>query len=230
MSELVANCPRCGAKHITFKLQAQTQVAFQYDWQRIYEAFCICKNCHQATIFVLAQSEPQFEGEMRKGLSNLTSTVNNYVRVETYISLKNTASSPPPEFLPPEIEKAFREGAACFSIGCFNAAATMFRLCLDLATKAMLPQEETERLNARKRRDLGFRLPWLFEQGKLPEGLHDLSVCIKQDGNDGAHDGCLTEHDAHDILDFTFLLLERLYTEPKRIEQARERQLARRKS
>lgn len=68
----------------------------------------------------------------------------------------------------------------------------------------------------------------VFEQKVLTEALHDLSMCIKQDGNDGAHDGSFTEHDAHDILDSAFLLLERLYTEQKCIEDARARQLARR--
>jgi hypothetical protein len=41
--------------------------------------------------------------------------------------------------LPANIENAFSEGAGCLSIECFNAAATMFRLCVDLATRPLLP-------------------------------------------------------------------------------------------
>ncbi|WP_373017600.1 DUF4145 domain-containing protein [Thiomicrorhabdus sp.] len=102
----------------------------------------------------------------------------------------------------------------------------MFRLCLDLATKELLPSDndETTGLNNRVRRNLGLRLPWLFDNNILPESLKELSNCIKDDGNDGAHEGILTTEDAEDILDFTFILLERLYTEPKRIEFAQERQ------
>lgn len=123
----------------------------------------------------------------------------------------------------------FKEGSACMSIGCYNAAATMFRLCLDLATKSLMP-EEGEGLNNRIKRNLGLRLAWLFDNGILPEALRELSSCIKDDGNDGAHEGSLSKDDAADILDFTFILLERLFTEPKRLEIASQRRLERRQS
>jgi hypothetical protein len=96
----------------------------------------------------------------------------------------------------------------------------MFRLCVDLATRTMLPEGEGQGLNRTVRRNLGLRLPWL--------SLRDLSTCIKDDGNDGAHEGTLSAQDAADILDFTYVLLERIYTEPKRIELAKERRAARR--
>ena len=114
------------------------------------------------------------------------------------------------------------------AIGCNNAAATMFRLCLDIATQNLLP-EQAEELANRVRRSLGLRLPWLFENGVLPEALRDLSTCIKDDGNDGAHEGTLSTEDTADILDFTYILLERIYTEPKRLEEAANRRIVRRK-
>lgn len=58
--------------------------------------------------------------------------------------------------------------------------------------------------------------------------LRELSLCIKEDGNDGAHAGSLTKDDAEDLLDFTFALLERIYTEPERLRLAQERRNARR--
>jgi hypothetical protein len=150
------------------------------------------------------------------------------MKVEGHISLKDEITEAPPEHLPPNIEAAFQEGAACLAIGCANAAGTMFRLCVDLATKPMLPEGEVEGLNRGVRRNLGLRLPGLFDNGILPESLRDLSTCIKDDGNDGAHEGTLSNQDAADILDFTRVLLERIYTEPKRIELAKERRAARR--
>jgi hypothetical protein len=104
----------------------------------------------------------------------------------------------------------------------------MFRLCVDKATRAMLPKEDLHGLNAKIRRNLGLRLPWLLDNHVLPEALRDLSTCIKDDGNDGAHDGSLSKEDAEDVLDFTFALLERLYTEPARLRTANERRIARR--
>lgn len=70
--------------------------------------------------------------------------------------------------------------------------------------------------------------PWLFETGRLPDSLKDLSSCIKEDGNDGAHAGNLKKSDADDLLDFTSVLLERIYTEPERLRLAKERRDARR--
>ena len=103
----------------------------------------------------------------------------------------------------------------------------MFRLCVDRATKDLLPTTAEPGLNANVRGKLAFRLTWLFDNGKLPEGLRELSTSIREDGNDGAHDGAhdgtLTAHDAADLLDFTTALLERLYTEPEKLKLAKAR-------
>jgi hypothetical protein len=105
----------------------------------------------------------------------------------------------------------------------------MFRLCLDLSTRALLPEANEAGLNNTIRRNLGHRLPWLFDNGRLPEALRDLSSCLKDDGNDGAHEGTLSEADAEDLSEFAFIMLERIYTEPKRIEIAKFRRQERRK-
>ena len=228
MSELVANCPRCGAKEMTFDLVFQVPTDFEYDWQHYFEAFCICRKCLRPTIFVLAQTHPKYLDAV-KNLPNYPKGVNDAVTVEGYIGLKDTAAQKPPDHLPGNIEAVFREGSACLSIGCFNAAGTMFRLCIDLATQGFLPEDDVQGLNAKKRRDLGLRLPWLFDNDLLPVGLRDLSTCIKDDGNDGAHRGTLDREEAEDIQDFTYVFLERIYTEPKKVELAEERRRERRK-
>lgn len=229
MSELVADCPRCGSKKMTFDLTQESLIRKEYAWQYWYETFCICRHCHKATIFVLSQNTNSDKNVVQKnGLVKLPIAVNYYMDVESYISLKDIATVPPPEHLPEDIEAAFREGASCMSIGCFNAAGTMFRLCIDIATRAKLPEDETKGLNAKVRRDLGLRLPWLFDNGLLPDTLRELSSCVKEDGNDGAHVGNLAKDDAEDILDFTYAILERLYTEPERLRLAKDRRDSRR--
>jgi hypothetical protein len=154
---------------------------------------------------------------------------NDLYVIDGYISLKDQATVKPPEHVPETIAAMFREAATCVAVQCWNAAGAMFRSCVDLATKPMLPPQETPNgPNAAVRRNLGLRLPWLFDSGKLPEALRELSGCIHQDGNDGAHDGTLTKEDAFDLQDFTQALLERLYTEPARLQLAAERRTARR--
>lgn len=212
---------------MTFDLLRQIPTVIHYGWQHHCEAFCLCRSCKRATVFILSQKNCEKDEQFAE-LSSYSAAVNRIANMEGYICLKDIVSRKPPEHLPPNVESAFREGAACLSIGCHNAAGTMFRLCIDLATRPILPEEETAGLNAKTRRDLGLRLPWLFDNGRLPVSLKDLSSCIKDDGNDGAHQGTLTEDDARDILDFTYVLLERIYTEPKRLELAKERREARR--
>jgi hypothetical protein len=158
----------------------------------------------------------------------LTGAVNRYMNVEGIVSQKDNSTFSPPEHIPKEIDAAFREGATCLSVGCYNAAATMFRLCVDIATRSMLPDEDVDGLNARVRRNLGLRLPWLFANGRLPQALQELSSCVKEDGNDGAHVGSLQKADAEDLLDFTVALLERMYTEPERLRLAQARRESRR--
>lgn len=229
MPDLVANCPRCDARKITFDVTAAKVTGREYGWKNTYEAFCICRNCGYSTIFVLSLSvNGDYQHVHKVGLLKVEGSLNRYVEVDGHIGLKDEASINPPEHLPKDIEAVFREGATCLAVGCFNAAGTMFRLCVDIATRAILPSTEMEGLNAKVRRDLGLRLPWLFKAGLLPSALSDLSHCIKEDGNDGAHIGTLNKIDAQDLLDFTEALLERLYTEPKRLELAKQRREDRR--
>lgn len=229
MAELVANCPRCGSQKITFDLTQEHHISVQYRWQYWYEAFCICRHCRRSTVFVLSQNTAiEHDVVHQNGLLKLKGAVNQYMTVEDYISEKDGAAVEPPEHLPENIKAAFSEGAKCLSVGCVNAAATMFRLCIDLVTRQMVPADDTEGLNTKIRRTLGLRLRWLFDTKRLPEAIRELSSCVKEDGNDGAHDGTLLKGDAEDLLDFTGALLERLYTEPERLRLAKVRRETRR--
>ncbi|WP_137910638.1 DUF4145 domain-containing protein [Ralstonia sp. 3PA37C10] len=230
MSELVADCPRCGARHITFDLTAATWVGQRHQWQNWYEAFCVCRRCHRSTVFGLAQGSSLLDEEIKKhGLNKLPQAVNNYFSIEGHVSQKDEVAEKPPEHLPPDIDAAFREGATCMAVSCYNAAATMFRLCLDFSTRSMLPADNVDGLNSKIRFSLGLRLQWLFDTGRLPNALQELASCVKDDGNDGAHEGTLGQADAEDLHDFTVALLERLYTEPARLAEAKARREARRK-
>ncbi len=233
MPTLVADCPRCDSRKMTFDVRAAKIIEpRRYGWQNFYETFCICRHCGRATIFVLSERSYSTARDLKEagGLFKLEEAANNYLDVNGYVSLKDKATAAPPEHVPDDIAAVFREGATCFAVGCYNAAGTMFRLCVDLATRSMLPapEEEAPGLNATIRRNLGLRLPWLFDNGRLPLDLKALSSCIKDDGNDGAHAGTLKREDAEDLLDFTTALLERIYTEPQRLRSAEERRAARR--
>jgi hypothetical protein len=229
MSELVADCPRCNAAHITFDLKEDNAFRIDHGWKRYFETFCVCRKCKKSVVFIVSYSEYNAIGFLEKtGLPNVKDALNRYVEVHGHLTLKDNCPIAPPEYLPQSIEIAFNEGATCLSVGCYNAATTMFRLAIDIATRELLPENDENGLNAKIRRNLGLRLPWLLEKGILPAAFRELASCIKEDGNDGAHEGTIEKADAEDVLDFSFTLLERLYTEPERLRLAELRRKERR--
>src|SRR6185312_4905005 len=164
MATLVHDCPRCGTQQITFDAYACNHFATPYGWQKHYEMFSVCRHCHRGTIFVLALDEPS--GPSMEDAMQHARVLNDFYTVKEYISLKDAAAEEPPEYLPPAINAAFKEGATCLAVNCVNAGATMFRLCVDHATKALLPDDEVDGLTAKIRWSLGLRLKWLFETNR----------------------------------------------------------------
>lgn len=223
---LVDDCPRCNAKSITFIVFGGTPFKDGIDsmFPPDAEIFCMCKACYNASIFEVTRKGLSYSPELVDWRGADYNISQNY-NVVGIVTPSDLAIDPPPGFLPSHIETAFKEGSKCLNIRCYNAAATMFRLCLDFATKECLPNGDEP--SAKVRRSLGLRMGWLFEKGILPGALKDLAECVKDDGNDGAHEGILDKDSALNLEDFTRMLLERIYTEPARLEEAKRRRAAR---
>jgi hypothetical protein len=105
---------------------------------------------------------------LQQGPMAVQGSLNNFMLVEGYVSLKDLSTIHPPEHVPPDVVAAFNEGATSLAVRCFNGAGTMFRLAVDLATRPLLPPVGDASISAKERRDLGLRLAWLFDHGKLP--------------------------------------------------------------
>lgn len=232
MPELVADCPRCGTRRVTFSAEASTMPSSYEEASKHYlEVFCICRHCKKSTVFIAETANTLTSAMIGMMLqTKAQSSLADILKVTDFVQVINTAGIEAPPHVPQAILDVFNEGSKCLAVNCPNAASTMFRLCVDLATRELLPAKDSPGLAAKVRRDLGLRLQWLFDNQKLPESLQDLSHCVKEDGNDGAHRGTLTQEDGADLADFTTALLQRLYTEPKRLEIAQTRRLARRQS
>ena len=232
MPILVADCPRCGTKEMTFDVYYANKLAPDEVWQTRYEAPSVCRRCSRTTIFVIESRWNTKDALARllqtTKLMDFTRSLNVYFDVPNYISLKDASAEDPPAHLPATIEAAFREAATCISVRCWNAAGSMFRLSVDLATKDLLPPPGTPGIKTRERKVLAERIAWLIENGRIPRDLEDLSHSIREDGNDGTHDGTLTKDDALDMHDFTRALLERFYTEPEKVKIALARRIERR--
>ncbi|HHJ4616573.1 TPA: DUF4145 domain-containing protein [Citrobacter freundii] len=231
MATYVDDCPRCGTQKIAFDVRGAnccgTYRSFDMQDIPVYEVYCVCRECHKTTLFLCEnkQKEQALDSfDWRMAIFGLK----DVARVKRCISPADLMVGEPPEFLPAHINTAYEEGAKCLAIGCYNAAATMFRLCLDYATKGLIPNGD-DAPAAKIKRSLGLRMEWLFENSILPESLRELAECVKDDGNDGAHKGILDKDAAEDLEDFTYIFLERLYTEPQRLVEARARREARKK-
>ena len=231
MALLLENCPRCGSERITFDLLAGTPVGRgANDWQFRWEVFAVCRHseCGRGTIFAVERSDYNGPNDPMQ----IGGTINDKFRVRGYVNIKNLATTAPPDHLPEDVARAFNEAATSVAVECWNAAGAMFRACVDLTTRPMLPplpEGEVPPIPPWKvRRDLGLRLAWLFDNNHLPESLRDLSQCIREDGNDAAHQVSLRKEDAEDMEDFVIALLTRIFTEPAQLRLAEERRKKRR--
>ncbi|MDO7353536.1 DUF4145 domain-containing protein [Acinetobacter baumannii] len=244
MSTFIFDCPSCSAKNSTFDVDSihGDESSHYADW----DLFSICRACSKAMVITarvkpeiynplyihdltVAESTKRIRQQIREVVDREDFHLN---RVFTYFiySPVHVGQITPPEYLPEKVRDIFNEATKCLSSNCFNASGAMFRLCLDIVTKDIL--EKNEELGATRddKKSIHSRLNWIFKHNLLNRGLEDLSRCIKDDGNDGAHDGNLTNTEADDLLDFTYELLEQVYTQPERIRLAQVRRQERRKS
>lgn len=225
------DCPRCKTIRVTFDVLGRSAIKHQYggDWQINFEFFSKCRSCSFSTILVAILDNYSLVTSLHASEYWRNTNLNSDFKVVNFVSIKDNATLSAPDHLPEHVAKAFSEGAACLSIGAYNAAGAMFRLSIDLATKHLLPSEDmVDGPNRKQRRELASRLEWLFSQNLLPSDLKDLASCIREDGNDGVHDGTLSEADAEDLADFAVAVLSRLHTEPARVALAQQRRAARR--
>lgn len=230
----LGDCPRCKAKHTTFDVWAacvQSDADIDgIDHQYLIEAFLQCRHCDGTSIVQCIT----FKESVVESLHRITDLwpylERDDVSVIKFLTLADVNAEQAPQHLPKKIEAVFVEGSKCIATGCYNAAGAMFRLCLDLASKTLLPPDSSNEITSRQRKYLADRMDWLFEQKHWPESLRELATCIRHDGNDGAHDGDLGADEAHDLLEFTSLMLEKIYTEPEKIRISQKRRQERKQT
>lgn len=228
MATLVADCPRCGVNKMTFDVNSSPVYRGEVNsWQDTWELCCACRDCHLPSIFKIRQVRTDIpnNGSVFSGDWVVTA----WYAVDGYVSTTDFYAQEPPDHVPDAVADAFEEAATCMAAQCWNAAGAMFRTAIDLATQEKLPKEGGGESPGRGvRRVLARRLAWLFDKGILPRELEPLSTCIREDGNDSVHAALIGKEEAEDLLDFTVALLERVYTEPRRLELAKERREKRR--
>ncbi len=231
MPIILYDCPRCTGSYVTFDVKSCNELGTTKNttWQHMYELFSVCRNCKKSTILIVVLSSYEHKNSLKKNedVMGVKDSLNNVFKIEGFIGLRHNASHSAPDSVPENIKAVFEEAATCISNQCWNAAGAMFRTCVDLATKDMLPKENPKDLTSYQRNKLAPRIEWLFKKKKLPAELKKFANYIREDGNDSVHDGALKEEQARSLLDFTDLLLDRIYAKPaelkKRIKEQKKR-------
>lgn len=239
MSTFVFDCPNCAAKNSTFDVEGFSPQPIFPQFLK-WSLFSVCRSCKVSCNIstVLDGKVASHLQSTHRNIPAIQGAINKHLQSDEGVSFFNSFTYSPilpntvvsPEYIPAEIEAIFNEAAKCLSIGCYNAAGAMFRLCLDITTKYLIEQNKHLNPSSNDNRSIHSRLTWIFNNNVLPRGLEDLSRCIKDDGNDAAHDGNLGNIEAEDLLDFTNALLEQVYTQPEKVRIARERRQERRNS
>ncbi|MDA4962650.1 DUF4145 domain-containing protein [Acinetobacter baumannii] len=246
INSFVFDCPVCNVKHTTFDVKGWGNPVKGPNEELLFQLFSVCRACKMATCITATVNEAYVKSfslnlGMRSNEENPVIPIMQKILTEQERDLRMFFSqfrfipvipskALAPEHLPPDLEKIFNEASKCLAIGCFNASAAMFRLCLDIITKHIVKENESLQPTRDDKKSIHNRLTWIFNNKILNAGLEELSRCIKDDGNDGAHDGNIGKEEADDLFDFTYELLEQVYTQPERIRLATTRRLERRKS
>lgn len=231
MATIVADCPRCDAQKMTCDVIADVCVGADFGWAHKYEITGLCRRCHRPSLFKVKLHNYDLRAQFGKNgqVTGIREDIAFAFKLIGNVSIADLAYSSAPQSLPTNIQAAFEEGTRCLAIGCYNAAGGMFRLCLDLATKELLASSHcVNSPNKQLKRNLAPRLRWLFDEKVLPLDLKELSSAVKENGDDGAHEGSLTSEDAEDLYDFSYALLDRLYAEPAKLAAMADRKRLRR--
>ena len=234
MTIIFDDCPACGAKDMEFDINNVNDCSFprHYDSPETFDAFAsgqkgrcrrydllsVCPKCHNEIAFVISEPydwETDERTERDHPMKQIGLIEYNF-QIEGIVRVCDNVAILPPDFIPQNIKAVFEEAIRCLSMQCWNAAGAMFRACLDLTTKDKLEKKY-------HRNSLLKRIDYFFEDGKLSNDLEELANCIRKDGNDGVHDATLKKDDSFEILNFTVMLLEEIYTTPEKIKQAKEK-------
>lgn len=196
MQELITDCPRCFTKDQSFTVQSAIRTHSDETGVQHYEAYCMCGTCAKGTLFQLRQKEAGAD----------------ILAVEGIVNIHVIATTTPPQYLPEAIETAFVEGQSDI-IQSPDAAVASFMTCIDMATKGLMPVDVIRGESGEMASILSERLAIMFEQNMLPRGLKRLAGCLTTGGAETS-----------DLLELTYLVLERIYTEPARLEIAQKQQ------
>ncbi|MBD2255647.1 DUF4145 domain-containing protein [Nostoc parmelioides] len=128
-----------------------------------------------------------------------------------YPTSNKTISSEVPTY----IKKAFDEAILCFNSNAFTASVIMCRKTVEGICKERGIEKNT----------LQKKLEIMKEEGIIDQNLYDWANILRLAGNDAAHDLDVVFDiaDAQDIVDFTYAIIDYIFTYRKKFESFKKR-------
>ncbi len=216
MSFFVRDCVRCGVKKIHHSV-----VGYSWCSTHTHEVVGRCQDCHKTSIYVhksggLIELKEQEHNIEMPGFTTLSAAAVYYGASPMVLS----------EYIPDRIAGLFREANECRQMTWYEAAGSMYRKTLDVATKHIFSHDprlaEKNPANA-----LRSRIKAMGELGILEQDIVELADIVALDGNDAVHDeDPYTKEEAEALEDLTLDLLDRLFVRPAKIAAVKAKQIA----
>lgn len=222
MATIVLDCPHCETHHVTVDLVGGRVVPsdpLRADGLWCYSGFC--RRCSLG-ISLLVNPSPL---RAAFGLSNPVSIFNADDDYTRHFDIRMIWPRPPapnvPQFLPPDVDRAFREAEESQARGATESAAMMYRKALERGVKTIHGFEDAL---AEKHATLASVVRRLAASGKLTQAIADWAEQIRLLGNDGAHESePPTRAEIKSLSDVTRMVLIYLFEMPAQVEELRAR-------
>lgn len=203
MPVLVYDCPRCASARMTHELVYARKLD---QAGNVLHAMMACARCNDTSVVVLL---PLPVGSL---------TPKDVPHIEDYF--KPIDIRPKPETIeapygtPDRIARRFIEAEGGFRSGHWNSAVTMYRSCLDIATKQLAPNHA--------KLAMAKRIRAMSTDNQLPPAMADWADQVRLDGNEAVHgEDEFSEDEAAPLRHFTRMFLTYAYEMPQRVIDAR---------
>lgn len=191
-------CPHCATDHIGLHIVNWKKVA-----EYRYVANFLCPRCDlpSGAMFTPNRSVTPFEHLSR---NNDGADVSDY-GWEAMGFWPSVSEPEIPENLPPEVTRIYLQAERNFPMeGNEEAAGTMYRKALDIGLKRIDPKLDGT---------LAARIRKLSAAGKIPTDVAEWSSCVREIGNDAAHEETpVTRKELEDLKNFSDAVLRYLFS------------------
>ncbi|WP_309628829.1 DUF4145 domain-containing protein [Brevundimonas sp.] len=195
MAMMIRDCPHCPATSVAFtiKWNASTSGATQI-------GAATCGACGKLIAFTLLSV-----GAAAPDPSNIGGNIASIWQVTGAWPSRQAPTVP--DHTPNAVARRFLEGEDAFNRHSWNAAVSMYRSALDIATKGLegVPEKQT----------FYKRLIWLRDQGRITDEMKSWADQVRIEGNEALHDPeDFEESDAKPLRLFTEMFLRYIFELP----------------